>query len=323
MLLLLALAIATPLASDETCEAASGGQIEVIVSEEGSPPVHAEAVLSHLRAELARRNVAACSASAHVTSPIARVVIHGQARDEVVIDIHDLRSARETSRTLTMTGVPDNARPLQIGIAATELWLAFRAAPVLSPPGRPPAPPQLSTGPSLAPALPATAALDAVVAAQVFGGSAVHLGPELCLHGWSLSRVHPYARLGFAWARPASGADGEARSTALSLGVGAMRSIPLARQRVAIDLQTGVDGLRIDARGVPAAGAQAGDASAYTAMVMIGGGASVRLSSRVLLLLRVEGGRVLRDVRILDDAVRLYAVSGWTARLTTGLGVRF
>ena len=325
VLLAMALAFASAEASASEPGAACGKPGQPWIKFEHSDPEHApqgfDAIVQHVRAELALKQIEVCFAGTG-EPPIATVQLTAKSGGavEVAIDVQDSLTKKRVSRVLDLRSLPPDARPLAIAVGTDEL---LRASWV-----------EIAIDTTAAPAEPPAAVVD-VVEAELRPETSVEIGTALAFEVYDggqrfwgidaragfrpLSRLSATLRVGLRNGSSADAPNGSVGASAQVLGIGAELSIAHLSQAFEVDLIGRVDAVHVSyvPKADPGALAQSED---DTAIVATGGlAATVALSTRAALFAEVSAGAPLRPVRAADSGNEVVSIAGLA--LMTGVGV--
>jgi hypothetical protein len=202
----------------------------IVLTSEVAPPDQsiADALAQHLTAELRARGIDLCLGSAAPRRPIGRVLLHverpAQGPITALIRIGDEVTDKRVERTMDLTGMPPDSRPLAVAAAADELlrasWaeLQMRDAP---PPAMAPPPAVLTAVRTSLRPIPSAPRFEL----GIFG-SGSHYPRRTGLGGglWAGQVLTPHFctvyRVGMERGLTTTSPHGSARADTTSLGVG-------------------------------------------------------------------------------------------------------
>jgi hypothetical protein len=311
---------AEPPEPEGSCGASGQPWVKFERAEGEHAPRGFEAIVQHVRAELALQGIDVCFEGTG-KAPIATVQLTARSGDavEVVIDVQDALTKKRVSRVLDLRSTPRDARPLAIAVGTDELlrasWveIAIETAPVLE------APP---------------AEVVDVVESELRPESSVEVGTALAFEAytggqrfWGIDarggirpspRWTAALRAGLRNGSSAEAPNGSVEAKALLLGVGAEVSL-LPESSFQLELLGRLDAVHVSyvAKADPGALARSEDA---TALIAAGGlAATIRLGAAAELFAEVTAGAPLRPVRAADSGSEVVSLAGFT--LMTGVGL--
>ncbi len=277
----------------------------------------ASSIAAHLGLELGSRGIALCLAPVRedAASPLAVVELRLVEPNLLEVAIGDLATGRRLTRQVPLDGIPEDARPLAIALAADELlrasWLEasidkMQASPE---PTRPVAPVVVPRAPEGDTARSQSARVwVSVLGAGEYSTGGQTLGGLDARVAWG-RRLQVAGRVGYRWGAVVSAEHGNIESSALLGGV----SLAYATRPEAAWgglLFARADLARMAFEGQAAANAAGGTGSALT--VLAGGGLSGwrSLGSAWRLFGEVSLAGVIRPVAAVDAGRDASALSG-------------
>jgi len=281
----------------------------------------ASSVAAHLGLELGSRGIALCLAPVRedAASPLAVVELRLAEPSLLEVAIGDLATGRRLTRQVPLDGIPEDARPLAIALAADELlrasWLEASIDKMQPSPGPTSpvttvvVPPGARESPENGPArLQTSRAWLSVLGAGEYSTGGQTLGGFDARVAWG-RRLQVAGRVGYRWGAVVSAEHGNIESSALLGGV----SLAYATRPEAVWgglLFVRADLARIAFEGQAAANAAGGTGSALT--VLAGGGLSGwrSLGGAWRLVGEVSLAGVVRPVAAVDAGRDASAFSG-------------
>jgi hypothetical protein len=333
----LAVALASPLAAaaaSDTTQCPSGDGLWLRLDIDSSlPPLLAATVAGKLRAELDRRDIAICTTTNERKDaglPLADIDLRIEPDDMLALAIIDRATDKRLTRSISLRGIPPDARALSIAVAADELLLASWLEALLDQPAASPA--AVPSPPTVVERIAVESLSPRARAPREERGSlALAFAGEHATGGQSLGGVDARAsygatfrvgvRLGYRLGVVAAADHGNVESSALvggvALGVASPRASPWGAELFA----------RADALQLAFSGRALGAAHAWSGAalgVLAGGGVDGWRSLDANGVWRVVGeislALPLRAVAALDDGHLVTALSGVVFGLALGVG---
>lgn len=326
--LLAALALARTASAEPICGAGVRPAVELVIEVE--PPDRAIGVTlqDHLRAELAARAIDLCTRPIAPRKPLARVRLHVDHPSPgpvvAVISVSDLVTDKLVERTIDLSPLPADSRPLAVAAAVDELLRASWAELTLTDAPTPveaPAPAVVhAVAVTSKPRPPSSSALEigiAATATDLFGhrGS---LGGEAWIGAWLLPTLALQFRFQGDAGLPRAAPHGTAHADAIAAGVGLAYSPIHHDAPLGVRVEAGASVLRVHLVGEATGSAVADDASQWTGTV----DATVRGWARTgPLWWNVGVGAVaaLHAVRATDDGTTVTSIEGVGGRVVAGI----
>jgi hypothetical protein len=316
------------------CPRSDGPWLE-LRAEEGFPPDTARLVREQLAADLARRGVEVCSGARRngAPPPLARIEAK-LAGDELTLDVVDSATDKRLERTASLRGIPADARPLGIAVAADELlrasWLeALLARPPDVPRPAAAAPPPIvrriameSVAKPQADASSGSSritTLELVLAGEHATGGRQSLGGFDARVGWG-NRVVIGGRVGYRLGVVANAQDGEVDSNELLGGASVGWSMTARARPWGAELFARGDIARVEyaGRALPPARPLSGAGVGAFAGAGVGGWGGIGGPWRVVAELSL--GVPLRAVAAQDNGREVTSTSGLIVGLALGAG---
>lgn len=321
-------ALALPAFADPPCGTGARPVVELVLEVE--PPDRAIGVTlqDHLKAELGARAIDLCLRSIAPRQPLARVHLHVDHPPPgpvvATISISDLVTDKLVERTIDLTRLPADSRPLAVAAAVDELLRASWAELLLTDAPIPVAAPAPAVVHAVAvsskPRPPSASFVEIGVnatATNLFGHRAA-LGGEAWIGAWILPPLALQLRFGADAGLPRDAPHGTAHADAIAVGAGLAFS-PIAHDApVGARFEAGVNLLRVHLVGEATGSAVADDASQWTGTV----DATVRGWARtgpVWWTIGVGAVAALHAVRATDDGATVTSIEGVGARIVAGV----
>jgi len=331
----LAAALASPLSAtaDDTTECpVDAGPWLRLNSEASLPPALAAGVADRLRAELHERAIALCTANEGDGTrwPLAEIELRIDPDDVLALAVVDRATEKRLERSLSLRGIPSDARALAIALAADELLRASWLESLLERSG-----PRPETSPAPPPPVVERVAVESLsVRARAprdvggyvgFAVAAEHATGGLSLGGFDArlsygATFRAGIRAGYRIGAVVNADHGEIGSSALVGGVVLEVATPRASPWGATLFARG-DAMRVAFSGQATNGARASNGSDVGALAGagVGGWRSLDPSRVWRLVVEISVAVPLRGVAALDNGRSVTALSG--AVLGLGLGV--
>lgn len=306
----------------ETCPRADTPWLRVDADASLAPAV------AQLRLELAPRGIDVCLAPPSASeAPLADVTIRTDG-DSLSLTVEDRATDKRLVRTVSLRGIPADARAFAIAVAVDELvrasWLetvmAHREAPH-QPPAPPPPPIVVDVArDSLAPRdEPSTTsgALGAVLAGEHASGGQTWGGFD-ARASWG-GRLAIGGRLGYRLGLVSSADHGDVESNAILGGLSLAYALVPRRAPWGLDVFARGDAARIAFVGRAAAGARGASDAAVGWFAGGGVAASRAIGGTWRLVLELSATAPLRSVGALDNGREVVAMSGAIFGLAMGV----
>jgi hypothetical protein len=341
IVVILALSVLALLASGRaaraaaTCTGPHRPVIELLLDVQPPDLRIATTLAGHLTSEMATRGIDVCSGAAPPRRPVARVRLRVEhpLRGPVlaIIEVSDSITDKRIERTIDLSRIPADARPLAVATSTDELlrasWieLAMKDAP---PPAMAP-PPEVTAAvasalESPAPAAPRPAAELAVLEVGVSAQAATLSGTRTAIGGaavgqwWASRHLALVVRLGADKGLARSSRDGTTHLDDLFVSVGVDWAITSRARAWGFDVLASGSVLGVRLAATPVAGAFAAPTDDWAVLAEAGGVAWRRFGKA-----RVEGGLsalgVARATHASDQGQPVSAISGVGAQLTLGI----
>jgi hypothetical protein len=321
-------ALALPASADPLCGTGARPVVELVLEVEPPDRVIGVTLQDHLKAELSARAIDLCVRSIAPRRPLARVRLHVDhpPRGPVVatISISDLVTDKLVERTIDLSPLPADSRPLAVAAAVDELLRASWAELLLAdaPPSVAAPPPAVvrAVAVSSRPPSPSPSILEVGITAtatNLFGHRAA-LGGEAWIGAWILPPLALQVRFGADAGLPRDAPHGTAHADAIAGGVGLAFSPINHDAPVGVRFEAGANLLRVHLVGEATRSAVADDASQWTGTV----DATVRGWARTgPLWWNVGVGAVaaLRAVRATDEGTTVTSIEGVGGRIVAGV----
>ncbi len=337
----------SPPAPERACPPAGGPWLRVELQGDAvTAPLRAR-VLQQMAADLGSHGIAVCAAQAE-GAPLADVQVALARPATLSIDLHDDVTQKRVTRTLSLAGVPGDARGLSVALAVEELlhasWIEAALAPAASPERdastasatsvaldpvpRPVPAAVVATNDAeitLLPRAPSTfAALVGAIDHATGGQTAI--GGDLRL-AWG-GRATLGLRVGARASPDTASPHGSIRQQELLAGVSgawafwpppAASVVPRAAPFGA-ELVVRVDAVQLQLSGVAAPGAVASNGSALGVLASGGVGVFLGLGGALRLVAEVTAGAPLRGVSASDTGQTATGLTGFALGGALGLG---
>ncbi len=290
---------------------------------EVQPPdlVIAANLAEHLASELRIRGIDLCARPPAPRAPIARVRLHvdhpALGPIQATIEIEDAVTNKRLERTIDLTNIPVDGRPLAVASSTDELlrasWveLSVNDAP---PPATAPPPAVLRAVAESEDPLrwhpPPHLELGAEVDASTFFGHRYAAGAALMLRGWFLPRMAGLLEAGGDLGIPRSSVHGTVRANDLLATVGAAFAVVPRDRGRGLDVEAGFSLLRVSIASDATAGATATPALDWAALVRVGMRAWLR-TDLIRWTVGLSGLAVTRASRGLDTGRDVTSIEGF------------
>ncbi len=324
----LLLAAARAASAEPTCGASSRPVVELVLEVEPPDRIIGTTLQQHLRAELGAREIDVCLSPITERRPLARVSLHVDhpARGPVIatIRVGDLLTDKRLERSLDLTRLPDDSRPLAVAAAVDELlrasWVELTLNDAPKPSVTPPAAVTHAVASSSRPpaAAPSIIEVGVVATAADLVGHRTSFGGEAWIGAW----FHPSWALLVRFKADAGLAraslHGTARADDIAAGARLAFSPVDHDGRFGLRFEAGADLLRVTLAGAATGAATADDGVHWTGMA----DATLRGWARTGPLFWTVGAGVaaaLLPVRATDNGVPVTAVEGLGPTVSAGL----
>ncbi len=296
---------------------------------DADPPL--EAAIGQLRVELASRGIDVCVAPPPSTNaPLADVTIRMDG-DSLSLTVEDRATDKRLARTVSLRGIPADARALAIAVAVDELvrasWLeavmTHREAPRAAAPPPPPIVIDVAkaslASPSVSPSAAGetSGALGVMIAGEHASGGQTWGGFD-ARASWG-GRFAIGARMGYRLGVVTSADHGDVESNAILGGLSLAFAIVPRGAPWGLDVFARGDAARIAFVGRASAGARGASDAALGWFAGGGVAASRGIGGTWRLVLELSGGAPLRAVGALDNGREVVAMSG--AMVGVAIGV--
>lgn len=319
---------ATRAAAEPTCGDSSRPVVELVLEVEPPDRIIGTTLQQHLRAELGAREIDVCLAPIEPRRPLARVSLHVDhpARGPVLatIRVGDLVTDKRVERTLDLSRLPDDSRPLAVAAAVDELLRATWAELTLSDAPQPAVAPPAAVVRAVAsstrplPASPSILEVGFAATASELVGHRTAFGGEAWIGAWLHPRGALVLRFKAEAGLPRSSLHGTARADDIAAGLRFAFSPIDHDARFGVRVEAGADLLRVTLAGESVGAATASEGVHWTGTA----DAAIRGWARTGPLFWTVGlgaVAVLHPVRATDDGVAVTAVEGLGAAATAGL----
>jgi len=307
--------------AEAPCPASDRPILELLLEVEPPDLVIATTLAEHLAAELRIRGIDLCVRPPAPRAPIARVRLHVDhpALGPILatIEIEDSITSKRLERTIDLTSIPVDGRPLAVASSTDELlrasWVELSVADAPAPATAPPSAVLRAVAESENPLRwrpPARFEMGAEVDASTFLGHRDALGAALTLRGWFLPRIAGWLEAGGELGVPRASVHGTVRANDLFAAVGAAFAlVPRDRAR-GLDLEAGFSLLRVSIAGAATDGATSSSAVDWATVVRAGARAWLRTDA-VRWTLGLSGLAVTRASRGLDAGRDVTSIEGF------------
>lgn len=313
-------------AADAACPPQSGPWLRVALDGDGfGPPLRAR-VLEQLAADLAERGITACEAPVD-GSPLGDVQVTLARPAALSLDLRDDVTQKRVARTLSLAGVPADARGLSIALAVEELLHASWIEAALAPP---PAPAPLPVPTPVPPVVVASNAVETarlprspvafvavVAAADHATGGLTGIGGDVRL-AWG-GRATLGVQAGARASPDTASTHGSVRPQELLVGLAGAYALVPRERRWGAELVVRVDAVDVQLSGVAGPGAQASSGAALGAVASGGVGGWMGLGRMWRLVAEGTAGAPLHGVTASDDGQTVTGLTGVTFGVAVGV----
>jgi hypothetical protein len=326
-------AASLPAAAEAPCGVTSRRPVvELVLEVEPPDRIIGTTLQQHLQAELAAREIDLCAQPIEPRRPITRVSLHVDRPPRgpvvAVIRINDLVTDKLVERTIDLSRLPADSRPLAVAAAVDELLRATWAEltitdapkPVEAPPPAVVRAVEVSSRPR--PPAPSVVEVGVVATASDLFGHRAALGGEAWIGAWFFPRWALQLRFGADAGLPRASPHGTARADAISAGVGLAFSPIDHDARLGVRFEAGASLLRVRLVGDTAGAAIAAEGWQWTGTA----DGTVRGWARTGPLfwnLGVGAIAALRAVRATDNGATVTSVEGVGGKIAAGLAFHF
>ena len=317
----LVLLAARSVRAEAPCPPSDRPTLELLLEVEPPDLVIATNLAEHLAAELRIRGIDLCARPPAPHAPIARVRLHvdhpALGPIEATIQIEDTITNKRLERTIDLTNIPVDGRPLAVASSTDELlrasWVELSVADAPTPATAPPSAVLRAVAESENPLRwrpPPRFELGAEVDASTFFGHRDAVGAALTLRGWFLPRVAGWLEAGGEVGIPRASVNGTVRASDVFATVGAAFAV-LPRDRArGLDVEAGFSLLRVSVAGAATEGATSSSAVDWAAVVRAGARAWLRTDA-IRWTLGLSGLAVTRASRGLDAGQDVTSIEGF------------
>lgn len=324
----LALLVPRPARADGACPLSDRPTLELLLEVEPPDLAIAENLAGHLAAELRIRGIDLCARPPAPRPPIARVRLHVEHTApgpvQATIQIEDAITNKRLERTIDLTSIPVDGRPLAVASSTDELlrasWVELAVTDAPAPAMAPPAAVLRAVADSEAPRPgqpPPRVEAGLDVDASALFGHRDAAGGALTARGWFLPRVAGWLEAGGDLGLARSSVHGSVHADDLFVTAGgALAIVPRDRER-GLDVEAGVSLLRVSIGSVATEQAIATSAVDWAALVRAGAQAWLRTGA-IRWTVGLSGLVVMRAARGLDSGRDVTSIEG--AGLEASLG---
>jgi hypothetical protein len=317
----LVLLVTQPVRAEPRCPVSDRPTLELLLEVEPPDLAIAANLAEHLAAELRIRGIDLCNRPPAPRSPIARVRLRvdhpATGPVEATIQIEDAITAKRLERTIDLTSIPVDGRPLAVASSTDELlrasWVELSVTdsppPAIAPPSAVLRAVADSEGP-LPGNSPPRVEVGAEVDASTFFGHRDAAGGALALRGWFLPRVAGSLDAGGDLGLPRSSVHGTVRANDLFATAGAALAVVPRNRGRGLDVEAGVSLLRVSIASMATAGATATAAVDWAMLVRSGARAWAR-AGLIRWSAGLSGLAVIRASRGLDTGHDVTSIEGF------------
>jgi hypothetical protein len=311
---------------------AGSGDAVVLVAFTGTrwPAELRSGVLTHLRAGLEPTGFRVCDAEgAGDIKKVATVELRQNPGERVTatIEVRDGITAKRVARDIDLSALPDDARPLGVGVAADELlrasWVELSLTGAPKPATPPPPAVRRAVESSLRrPEPPRRSEASGLGAAEGYTGGLVLFGGDIAFEQRLGSNLGIGLALGLRQSAQNPSAHGSISASTFAAGAALLVDLAHAGPlRFALELGARASDVRL--RGQPAAGSTGTESSAVGVDARAGVGLAYRIGSQFLVSLKGGAGVPLRAVVGRDHGQTEVGLSGFEWYAALGPAVAF
>jgi hypothetical protein len=318
--------------ADDGCPVTAAPVIELVLEVLPPDEIIGVTLERHLRSELRERDIDLCARPPKKT-PLAQVKLHVDhpAVGPVVatISIRDALTRKHVERSIDLTKLPPETRPLVVATATDELLRASWAELHLvdAPPPSEPPPRQvieaLTTTSRPVARAPRRFEIGAQGELSSFFGHRTGFGGGVVAGWWFVPRAALSVRASATYGLEETAANGRVRADTTSAGIGGALALVPVERAMGARAEVGVQALHASFEGVANPGTTASRGGDWTAVATLGVAGWMSLTKDLRLTLGASMLYALRPIRALDAGESVMAIEGFGGEARLGALVPF